>query len=126
MNREKLIEYIREVYDTEGDCPWTDDDSLVFRHAENGKWFALLMTGIPAAKFGEKGGDAYDVVNLKCDPSAIGALGGEGVFPAYHMNKTHWVSVRLGRGGADDGLLKTLLDASFYLTFPKTLGKGKR
>ena len=35
------------------------------------------------------------------------------VYPAYHMNRTHWVTVRLT---ADDGLIRDLLRLSHTLT----------
>ena len=73
---------------------------------------------IPSKMLGLSGG-ALDVVNLKCDPMLIGSLTRErGVFPAWHMNKTHWITVALD-GSADSELTKMLLDASFTLTAPK-------
>ncbi len=38
-----------------------------------------------------------------------------GVFPAYHMSKTHWISVLLD-GSVDKDKIKWLLDLSFELT----------
>ena len=38
----------------------------------------------------------------------------DGVFPAYHMNKLHWVSVLLP--GAPDSIVELLADASYETT----------
>ena len=118
MNKTELTAYIAGQYGVEPDSPWADSPEYkVFRHGGSKKWFALIMT-IPAKKLGLSGG-ALDVVNLKCDPMLIGSLTRErGVFPAWHMNKTHWITVALD-GSADSELTKMLLDASFTLTAPK-------
>ena len=41
-----------------------------------------------------------------------------GFFPAYHMNKTHWITAALD-GSADDEKIKFVLERSFDLTKPK-------
>ena len=43
---------------------------------------------------GLEGDTIVDVINLKCSPDDAPALCmTDGIFPAYHMNKKHWVSV---------------------------------
>nr|WP_227989346.1 MmcQ/YjbR family DNA-binding protein [Morganella morganii] len=39
----------------------------------------------------------------------------EGVYPAYHMNKEHWVTIILD-GKFNSGELKSLIDDSYRLT----------
>ena len=116
MKRQVLVEYIRNEYGVEPDCPFRDDDtSLVFRHPGNRKWFALIMT-ITADKLGLSGTEIMDIVNLKCDPALIGAVRDQQVvFAAYHMNKSHWVSVLLTEAAHDD-LVTNLVDVSYSLT----------
>lgn len=70
-------------------------------------------------KLGLKSTENIDVVNVKSDPILIGNLMGEvGFYPAYHMNKTHWITISLD-GSADEEKLKFLLDLSFDLTNKK-------
>ena len=38
-----------------------------------------------------------------------------GMFPAYHMNKAHWLTIALD-GSAEEEKLKFLLDMSYELT----------
>lgn len=116
MNKEELIRYIAEAYSTEAEYPWEDSpNNIVFRHYSNKKWFALIMK-IPKEKLGLREDGMIDVVNLKCDPILIGNLRNEkGIFPAYHMNKTHWITVALD-GSADSDQIKWLLDLSYDLT----------
>ena len=119
MNRQEFIEYIKSVYSTDPEYPWASmPDFTVFRHQSNNKWFAVIMD-IPREKLGLPSSEMIDVVNLKCDPILIGNLRNEkGIYPAYHMNKTYWISVALD-GTVDPEKLKWLLDLSFDLTDTK-------
>lgn len=116
MNKTELQKYIAEAYSTAPDFPWeSTPDAAVYRHENNRKWFALVMT-IPKARLGIRSDGMIDIVNLKCDPLLVGSLRSEpGIFPAYHMNKDKWLSVALD-GSADDEQIKMLLDMSFELT----------
>ena len=116
MNKTELQKYIAEAYSTVPDFPWeSTPDAAVYRHENNRKWFALVMT-IPKARLGIRSDGMIDIVNLKCDPLLVGSLRSEpGLFPAYHMNKDKWISVALD-GSADDEQIKMLLDMSFDLT----------
>ena len=116
MNKTELQKYIAEAYSTVPDFPWeSTPDAAVYRHENNRKWFALVMT-IPKARLGIRSDGMIDIANLKCDPLLVGSLRSEpGIFPAYHMNKDKWLSVALD-GSADDEQIKMLLDMSFELT----------
>lgn len=116
MTREILIEYIKNIYCVSPEYPWASaPDFAVFRHNSNKKWFAVVMN-LPKSKFGINSDDVFNVVNLKCDPILIGNLRNDnGIYPAYHMNKTYWISVALDNT-VDDEKLKWLLDLSFELT----------
>ncbi len=116
MNRQELIEYIKNTYSTDPEYPWASAPGYaVFRHVSNRKWFAVIMD-LPKEKLGIDGEGIIDVLNLKCDPILIGNLRKEkGFFPAYHMNKTYWITVALD-GTADSKQIKWLLALSFDLT----------
>ena len=56
------------------------------------------------------------VVNLKCDTSLVPLLfDGKEIFPAYNMNKEHWITVNLD-SDIESEKLKFLLSLSFDLT----------
>ena len=89
----------------------------MFRHLHHRKWFAVLMN-IPAHKLGRENDEEIWVVNVKAKPEEIGSLRMmKGVYPAYHMNKEHWLSLNLAE--IDETLLYELVDESFCLTFKK-------
>ena len=44
MDRQMVFDYINKTYRTPPEYPWRRYDSnAVFRHADNRKWFALVM-----------------------------------------------------------------------------------
>lgn len=116
MTRQQLIDHIKDTYGVTEDYPWENDKTnAVFRHPNNKKWFAITMN-IAAAKLGLDSDKHIDIVNVKCDPLMIGSITREaGFFPAYHMNKSSWISIALD-GSADDEKIKWLLDMSFDAT----------
>jgi len=121
MTRVEFEELVMDAYGVRADYPFEDDSVTgVFRH-ESGKWFALAMR-IGEGKLGRRGDAILDVVNLKCAPEVIESLAGieSGIYPAYHMNKVHWLTAVLSECDADT--LFWLLGISFDLT----RGKIKR
>ena len=116
MDRTKLAEHIQELYQVSPDHPFAKHPTFeAYRHQRNRKWFALVMD-IPREKLGLEGDGMIDVVNVKCDPLLIGALRNQpGIYPAYHMNKTHWLTIVLDHGVETEEIFK-LLDWSYDLT----------
>ena len=115
MTREDFIKYCRDIYGVIPDFPFDEDfETAVFRHFENKKWFALVMK-VSRRKFGFDCDSPTDVVNLKLPTEMAGSFGtSDGVYPAYHMNKLHWISVILA--DAPDDAVKFLLNLSFEAT----------
>ena len=102
------------------DKPFEDDfDTTVFRHGEGGKWFGLVMN-VEKSRVGMPGEGKIDVLNLKCDPeeSFIVREMYEGIIPAYHMNKRHWISVLLC-GAVPVDFTQRLIEKSYDLTYKK-------
>ena len=116
MNRSELEAYITETYSAEGEHLFANYPSfLVFRHNRNRKWFAVIMD-IPRKKLKLPGEGEISVVNLKCDTRLIGSFRMEpGIFPGWHMNKTHWLSVALD-GSVEDEKIRFLVEMSYTLT----------
>ena len=125
MNREGLLRHIADVYGVEPDYPFEGtSEAAVFRHRENRRWFALLMS-VPGSRLGRPE-PRLDMVNLKCDPLLSGSLREQaGIYPAYHMNKACWISVVLD-GGVPDDTVGWLIDLSFEMTAPRRRAPGKQ
>ena len=120
MTRREFEELVLGSYGVRADYPFEEDfETGVFRHEGSGRWFAIAMN-IPRARLGLSGEGKIHVANLKCAPEVIESIAGvePGIFRAYHMNKTHWLTVALD-GSCDDGTVEWLLDISYDLTRKK-------
>lgn len=114
--RAKIEKYINEKYDALQEYPWNDyPNHTTFKHKDNKKWFALIME-VPFEKLHINKEGNVDVINLKNIPEMIGSLRlQEGILPAYHMNKEHWISVLLD-GTVPKEKIFDLIDLSYDLT----------
>ena len=106
------------LYGTSPDYPFEDlHETAVLRHADHRKWYAIVMR-VSRRKFGLESDEVIDVVNLKLPTEMFGSFGAaEGIYPAYHMNKLHWVSVLLP--DAPENVVSFLTNASFEATRSK-------
>ena len=124
MTREEFEALVLDHYNVKADYPFEDDFTTgVFRH-ESGKWFALAMN-ISESKLGRDIDSRIDVINLKCAPEVIESIAEiePGIYHAYHMNKTHWLTVALSE--CDDDTISWLLSISYDLTRPTIKRKPK-
>ncbi len=97
---EKYIDFLEQEFNCKAEFPWADEkgerlsDSAVFR-CPNNKWFALVMN-ITYKNLGFESEENVWVVNLKADSDRMSEIvDKKSVFPAYHMNKKHWITVLL-------------------------------
>lgn len=116
----EVTAHIKDYYGIEPDFLWENSPSnAAFRHRGHKKWFAALLMDLPCEKLGLSGRGAVDIINLKCDPRLIGTLlDGTRYFPAYHMNKEHWVSLLLD-GSIPMDEISFLIETSYQLTDKK-------
>lgn len=117
MNRQILFDYNKKKYKVLPEYPWQNDhNSAVFRHSDNRKWFALVME-VQRDRLGLTGSDLVDVVNLKIDDIFFRdmIIREDGILPAYHMNKVHWVTVLLD-GTVPEQKVFDLIEMSFLAT----------
>ena len=115
MKKQEFLKYCLSAYGTSPDYPFDEDfETAVLRHADNRKWYAIAMR-ISRRKFGFDSDEVIDIVNLKLPTEMFGSFGAtDGVYPAYHMNKLHWISVLLP--DAPDDMLQFLVNVSFEAT----------
>ena len=118
VTRQAFLEYCLNTYGTSPDYPFDEDFlTAVLRHGDSRKWYAIVMR-VSRRRFGADSDEVIDVVNLKLPTEMFGAFGAaDGVYPAYHMNKLHWISVLLP--DAPDDVVSFLTSASFEATRTK-------
>lgn len=115
MTKQSFLKYCFNTYGTSPDYPFDKDfETAVLRHTNNRKWYAIVMK-VSRSKFGFDGDEVIDVVNLKLPAEMFGSFGAtDGVYPAYHMNKLHWISVLLP--DAPNDVIQFLVNVSFEAT----------
>ncbi|WP_235942374.1 MmcQ/YjbR family DNA-binding protein [Yersinia thracica] len=91
-----VIQYIRSKYGDELEFLWEKSPtSAIWRRADNAKWYGALLL-IPKSKLGVDDSAPCDVLNLRASPETVaGIIDNRRYFPAYHMNKKHWLSLCL-------------------------------
>ena len=117
MERQAVFDYIKKKYKVLPEYPWRRyPDYAVFRHADNNKWFALAA-GVAGNKLGLSDAAYVDVINVKVDDLFFrdALMQEDGIMPAYHMNKQHWITVLLD-GTVQDEKICSLIDMSFLAT----------
>ena len=113
----RIMVQVQEKYGNQLEYLWEKSpDTAVLRHEGNKKWYAVLMK-ISWNKL-EKGREGQvEAVNLKHDKVAD-LLSKKGIYPAFHMNKSYWISVALDDTLLDEEVLE-LIEKSWYLTTKK-------
>ena len=111
----RLMEYCERKFGTEPEAPWEDSpDAYTFKTAKRNKWYALFMT-IPYKSLGLVAKGALDVVNIKLPPEKVlDLIDRVHFYPAYHMNKKHWITIVLDKE-VDEPLVQQLLEESYGL-----------
>ena len=103
MNK-KVVNFIKNQYNVNAEYLWADTPNFaIFINSRNNKWFCVLMKDLSKNKFGLL---KYSLIN------------NSGIFPAYHMNKEHWISVFLD-GSVSINEIKNLINMSYFLVDKK-------
>lgn len=117
MKRQKLINYINDTYAVEPEGMWAKFPNYrVFRHSHGRKWFAILMDA-PNKTLGISNEGTTDVLDVKLDKRQIDELlasRAKGFLPAYHMNKSTWISAVIAE--LADEQLEKLIATSYQNT----------
>ena len=123
-DREAVLRFAAEQYGTVPEYPWARSPESAVLRCGNGKWYGLVMP-VRREKLGLEEEGVSDVLNVKCDPLMIGSvLMQKGFFPAYHMNKAHWISVLLD-GSVPLDRVTAALQMSYALTAGRCGGRQR-
>lgn len=98
MNVEELREYCLSLPDTKENRPWIEPQySMLATFTIGDKWYCLVNLD---KKF----------IDVKCAPEMVAKMQNkyEGAFPAWHMNKEHWLGLKLD-SDIPDSVIRSLL-----------------
>lgn len=121
--REQVLAFVKKEYGTKPRQPWVKyPENDVLAHDDNDKWYGLIMP-VLKCRVGMRGEGYVDILNVKLDPALIDMLRvRDGFLPAYHMNKVHWISIRLD-GSVELETIFDLIAQSFDMTASRPKGK---
>ena len=114
---EQICLYVRKKYGTDPEHPWARyPEYTVFRHSDNRKWYAVMMT-VPADRLGIESTDRCEILNVRVkDPLLADLLiQQEGFFRGYHMNHSNWISILLDGTVPEEAVFR-MLDQSYLAT----------
>lgn len=119
QTRADIFAHVEQTYGVLPDYPWArTPNNAILRHPNGNKWFAAVLD-VPANRLGLPSSEVVDVLNLKCDPILMGSLlHQDGIYPGYHMNRDHWISVLLSADVAPE-TVQDLIALSYELTMKK-------
>ena len=112
----RITEFIISKY---GSCPefmWEKFPGYgVFKNPENSKWYGLIGN-LDYSKLGEDNKNFVEIINIKLDKEKIPFLiKQKGFYPAWHMNKIHWITIVLDETLSDE-LIMDLIEESYSYT----------
>lgn len=113
---EKIIKYIGEKYSSTMVKPFKSNPNIKAFVTDKNKWYALILD-VEYNKLNKESSieSKVKIINLKHNTTHIPMIINErNIFPSYHMNKKHWISVVIDNN-IDLDYLKQLIDISFKL-----------
>ena len=114
MNVEELREYCLSLKGTQENQPWTEPQyQMLMTFTVRGKWYCMADLD---RKF----------IDVKSESEKIQEMQSryEGCFPAWHMNKEHWLGVTL-ESDVPDEVIKDLLKNGYELIVSHLPKKAK-
>ena len=111
-----IMSYASEKYASEPEYLWNKlPEAAVLRNPNSTKWFAIFMK-IDANKLGLLSQTNIEIIDLKIHPdNVLSLIDNVKIFPGYHMNKKHWITICLNNSVPISDIL-TLVDASYTLS----------
>ena len=113
---EDVLRYVKERYNSTTVKPFKTNPDIKALVTPKGKWYALFLD----VKYNKLKKDSLvnskvKVINLKHISSKISTITDDrNIFPSYHMNKNHWISVVLDNN-IDIEYVKELIELSYNL-----------
>ena len=111
----KIINYVKEKYNNEPEFLWEKfAGNAIVRRNDNKKWYLILLT-VTKNKLGIDSDEIAEVIDLRVDSNCLQNLIEQGnIYPGYHMNKKHWVSIILDGSLHIEKIFK-MIDDSYCL-----------
>ncbi len=108
-NSYKIIDYIKSKYNDDVEYLWEKfPDNAIARRKDNQKWYLAILT-VTKDKLGFESKDKIEVIDLRAKPEELPELiKQENIYPGYHMNKKHWITIPLDGSICIDEIYKRI------------------
>ena len=92
----RVIDYCRKKYNDEVEYLWEQfPRNGICRSKDNQKWYLALLS-VNGKKLGQNIDEIIEVIDLRARTEEIPQLlNSKNIYPAYHMNKKHWITIIL-------------------------------
>jgi len=116
----KILDYAKEKYNSPAEYLWPKfPRNAICRRQDNKKWY-LGIFSVKGNKLGLKTDEIVEVINLSAPADEIPKLiEQQNIYPAYHMNKKHWITIILDGSMPIDKIYK-YIDKSYELAKKST------
>lgn len=112
----ETINYIKTKFDDDLEFLWEKfPNNAIWRRKDNRKWYAAILT-VNASKLNINKDEEIEIIDLKTDENQINEfIDNKTIFPGYHMNKKHWITVPLDHSMPNEKLFN-LINRSYELS----------
>ncbi len=112
----RITKLINDKYGDEPNFEWEKFPGYAtFKNKDSKKWYGIIMN-IDKSKLEKKSAGEVEIIDIKLAPEEIeNLLKQDGFYPAYHMNKTNWITIILNNTIPDENIM-SLIDKSYSYT----------
>ncbi len=116
---QEIIKYIKDKYGDNLEYLWEKfPDNAIARRKDNSKWYLAILT-IKKDRLGFNSNENVEVIDLRANVDEIPKLVKQlGIYPGYHMNKKHWITIILDDSYDINEIFKKI-DESYLLAAKK-------
>lgn len=92
----QITDYIKNTYNDRLEFLWDKTpDNAIARRQDNNKWYLTILTA-KGSSIGLNSDKKVELLNIREEPEKVAELiDNINYFPAYHMNKKHWITIIL-------------------------------
>ncbi len=115
----EVIQYEKEKYADDLEYLWKKfPNNAIWINKKNNKWYGALLV-VAENKLGVASDKVVDILDLRYPKENIRKIiDNKKVFEGYHMNKEHWITIRLD-GSMDINEIFQFIDLSYDLSLKK-------
>ena len=111
----RIANMISEKYNDEFEFPWEKYEGAgIIRNPKTKKWYALIMD-VDKSKIQKNKKGLVEIINLKLSKDHVAEITKlPNFYPAYHMNKNHWITIILDESIKDEKIMELIEESHSF------------